>query len=88
MARQRSSREDQRQGQRLGHVLRAARLSEGLSAQALAEAAGLSIDTVRSIENGRTTSPSFFTVVRFAEALDISLERIHSELREGGGNRP
>lgn len=88
MARQRSSSTEQRQGHLLGQVLRRARLSKGLSAQDLAEKAGMSIDTVRSIENGRTLSPSFFTVLRFADALNIRLDFIHSELQESDNGKP
>ena len=47
-----------------------------MSAQALAAATGLSIDTVRSIESGRTISPSFLTVVRMSRALGVSLDQL------------
>lgn len=60
----------------LGAALRDARKSAGLSAQAVAEASGLSIDTVRSIESGRTASPAFVTVVRLASVLNLSLDRL------------
>ncbi|QKT08003.1 helix-turn-helix transcriptional regulator [Gordonia sp. X0973] len=61
---------------RLGAVLRDARKAAGLSAQAVAEASGLSIDTVRSIESGRTASPAFVTVARLAAVLDVSLDSL------------
>lgn len=60
----------------LGEVLRDARRSAALSAQAVAEASGLSIDTVRSIESGRTASPTFITVARLASVLKVSLDRL------------
>ena len=41
-----------------------------------AEASGLSIDTVRSIESGRTVSPAFTTVARLASVLEMSLDRM------------
>jgi len=61
---------------RLGAVLRDARKAAGLSAQAVAEASGLSIDTVRSIESGRTASPAFVTVARLASVLNVSLDSL------------
>ena len=60
----------------LGPVLRDARKAAGLSAQAVAEASGLSIDTVRSIESGRTASPAFVTVARLASVLNVSLDSL------------
>lgn len=62
---------------RLGAVLRDARKAAGLSAQAVAEASGLSIDTVRSIESGRTASPAFVTVARLASVLNVSLDSLN-----------
>lgn len=78
MARSPVSNEDKEFGRRLGAVLREARDALGMSAQALASASGLSIDTVRSIESGRTSSPSFVTVIRMADALGVSLDRLRS----------
>lgn len=66
---------------RLGDVLRDARRSAGLSAQTVAEASGLSIDTVRSIESGRTASPAFNTVARLASVLKVSLDRLSEATR-------
>ncbi|WP_412784056.1 helix-turn-helix domain-containing protein [Actinomyces sp. oral taxon 171] len=60
----------------LGELFREARRSAGLSAQSVAEASGLSIDTVRSIESGRTVSPAFTTVARLASVLEMSLDRM------------
>ena len=66
---------------RLGEVLRDARRSAGLSAQSVAEASGLSIDTVRSIESGRTAAPAFNTVARLASVLKVSLDRLSEATR-------
>lgn len=73
-------------GQRLGEYLRDVRTRAKLSAQQVAEASSLSIDTVRSIETGRVKAPSFFTVSRIASALDLGLDQIRDaiEAKQGG----
>ena len=58
----------------LGEVLCDARRSAVLSARAMVEASGLSIDTVRSIESGRTAYPTFITVARLASVLKVNLD--------------
>lgn len=60
----------------LGGLLCGARRPAALSAQAVAEASGLSIDAVRSIASGRTASPAFITVARLASVLKVSLDRL------------
>ena len=37
----------------------------------------MAIDTVRSLENGRVATPTFLTIARLAEALDLSLDELH-----------
>ncbi|MDP5228551.1 MULTISPECIES: helix-turn-helix transcriptional regulator [Arthrobacter] len=81
MARKQVSAEDREVGHRLGAALRDARNAAGMSAQTVASVSELSIDTVRSIETGRTASPSFITVARIADALGVSLDRLHNAVR-------
>ncbi|MFV0432933.1 MAG: helix-turn-helix domain-containing protein [Leucobacter sp.] len=76
MVRPRISEEEKELGRRLGAALRDARRTAGQSAQTVAGTSGLSIDTVRSIETGRTAAPSFITVVRIADALGVSLDQL------------
>ncbi|WP_308195886.1 helix-turn-helix domain-containing protein [Microbacterium aurugineum] len=76
MARRHVSDEDREVGRRLGAALRNARNVAGMSAQTIASLSDLSIDTVRSIETGRTASPSFITVSKIADALGISLDEL------------
>lgn len=86
MARSRVSDADREFGQHLGEYLRDVRTSAKLSAQQVAEASSLSIDTVRSIETGRIKAPSFFTVSHIASALGLGLDQIRDaiEVKQGG----
>ena len=61
-------------GRRLGAMLRAARGSASIGAVAVA--AGMSVETLRKIETGRISTPSFFTVVALADVLGMSLDDV------------
>lgn len=54
----------------LGTELRRYRKLRGISAQALAEKAGVAVATVFNVEHGRFT-PSWFVLTCLAEALDL-----------------
>jgi predicted ATPase/transcriptional regulator with XRE-family HTH domain len=54
-----------------GGFLRRARVAAGLSQQALAERAGLSVDGVAALETGRRSRPRAFTVGLLADALGL-----------------
>ena len=54
-----------------GGLLRRARVAAGLSQQALAERAGLSVDGVAALETGRRSRPRAFTVGLLADALGL-----------------
>lgn len=60
-------------------LLRRFRLTAGLSQQALAERAGLSVDAIAALERGRRRNPRAFTVRVLADTLDLS-ERHREEL--------
>lgn len=76
MTSRRVSQLDRERGAKLGAYLKGTRVRASMSAQELAESTDLSIDTVRSIETGRTLAPSFQTVLRIAEALGVTLEDV------------
>jgi DNA-binding SARP family transcriptional activator/DNA-binding XRE family transcriptional regulator len=59
-------------GESLAHRLREARLALGLSQRQLAAAAGISLATVRDLEQGRTTRPSWITLERLDGAMRTS----------------
>lgn len=63
-------------GRALGRLLGSARDTDGRSAQEVAQAARLSVDTLRSLESGRVPTPSFLTVSRIAGALALSLDEL------------
>ncbi|MEV8373633.1 helix-turn-helix transcriptional regulator [Kribbella sp. NPDC056861] len=81
MVRPRVSEDDRASGRELGARLRESRLQAGLSAQALAEASEVSIDTVRSLEIGRVAAPSFMTIARIAGALGVSLDELLASIK-------
>ncbi|NUW35734.1 helix-turn-helix domain-containing protein [Nonomuraea sp. SMC257] len=59
-------------GRRLGALLRRARAGRDLTE--VAQAAGISPETLRKIETGRLPSPGFGTIVCLGEALDVPLQ--------------
>ncbi|MFE3545299.1 helix-turn-helix domain-containing protein [Nocardia sp. NPDC059177] len=61
-------------GRRLGRRLRTARGERELGE--VAQAAGISPETLRKIESGRLPSPAFGTVVGLAEALSLPLAEL------------
>jgi transcriptional regulator with XRE-family HTH domain len=71
------SAQDRNHGRRLGARLAQERITAGLTAQGLAVAAELSIDTVRGLETGRVPAPGFLTVARMAGVLGLSLDVLH-----------
>ena len=69
-------------GRRLGALLRQARA--GRDPVAVAQAAGLSPETLRKIEVGRMPSPGFGTVIALCEALGLPVERAAAVWLGGG----
>jgi transcriptional regulator with XRE-family HTH domain len=69
-------------GRRLGALLRRARAGRDLAD--VADAAGISPETLRKIETGRLPSPGFGTIVRLGEALDVPLQELASAWRGSG----
>jgi transcriptional regulator with XRE-family HTH domain len=66
----------------------AARLRSGLTQAELAEASGVTDETISRIERGRY-EPAVSTLFRLAEALDISLDRLAGEpARDSSPPRP
>jgi transcriptional regulator with XRE-family HTH domain len=82
MSRRRLDPEIQRLGQRLTLRLTEARHNSGRSAEAVARSAGISVETIRSIERGRTSTPEFFTVAALATELGLSLDELYAFVRQ------
>ncbi|MCZ4100933.1 helix-turn-helix domain-containing protein [Streptomyces sp. H39-C1] len=72
----------QLRGQALAFRLTQARRTSGRSAEAVARSAGISVETVRSIEKGRTFTPEFFTVAALAVELGLSLDELYALVRQ------
>lgn len=65
---------------RLGRLLAESRSASGLSQEGLARSAAISVDTLRSVEQHRTSEPSFFLMAALAKPLDLSLDRLAKEV--------
>ncbi|MEB8342295.1 helix-turn-helix domain-containing protein [Streptomyces endophyticus] len=66
--------EERERGERLGRLLREARL--GRSMTEVAAGAGVSVETLRKIETGRAPTPAFFTVAALARELGLSMDEL------------
>ena len=73
MARSKITDHQRRQGADLGQALRTARTKKGKSQSQVASDAGLPLDTLRRIEQGRVANPGVFTVAAIVDALGRSL---------------
>jgi len=82
MTRRRLDTATQLRGQELASRLTQARRTSGRSAEAVARSAGISVETVRSIEKGRTITPEFFTVAALAMELGLSLDELYAVVRQ------
>lgn len=63
-----------RRGQRFSVKLQRARKSEGISREQLARRAGVSTETVRSIEEGKIVAPGLFVAADIVYALNGRLD--------------
>lgn len=64
----------------LGSYLRQSREASGLSQDELVRRTGLSLSTIRKMEDGRTANPGVFTLLKVWRALDLApdgLMRFH-----------
>lgn len=77
---------DLERGRLLGAALREARGTRTMVE--VAAAAGVSVETLRKIETGRSPSPEFFTVVRLGFALGLSLDRLAELAQAAAVRRP
>ena len=70
----------------LARRVAAARLRSGLTQAQLAEASGVTDETISRIERGRY-EPAVSTLFRLAEALEVSLDRLAGDPARDGGAR-
>lgn len=67
-------------GRRLGTLLRQARADRDLGE--VAQAAGISPETLRKIETGRLPTPAFGTIVGLSDALGLPLADLAAAWRD------
>lgn len=68
------------QSESLASYLRRSREASGLSQDELVRRTGLSLSTIRKMEDGRTANPGVFTLLKVWRALGLapeSLMRVH-----------
>lgn len=82
MGRPRTSVKDAEFGLALGRAIERSRVAGSLSAGALAASAGVSVDTIRSIESGRISSPGLLVTLRLCRALGTSIDQLVAEAIE------
>ncbi len=68
--------EERERGVTLGRALATSREATGRSAEKVASDAGVSVETVRSIERGRVPNPGIFTVVAIARTLQLDIDEL------------
>lgn len=78
-----SEEEITRIGLALAAALKTQREKQGLSKNALAQKAGVSVQSVSFIEDG-VNSPSISTLLRFCDALGTTPEKLFREARKAG----
>lgn len=71
---------ERERGAQLGRTLQRARCQR--SAADVALAAGISLDTLRKIEQGVIATPAFFTVAALAKVLDLDLNELAEQLAQ------
>lgn len=74
-----------REQQVLGVALRRLREDRGLSQEAVAQRAGISLNTYSRIERG-TVAPAWLSVTKIAKALDIGLAELGAAIDERRSN--
>jgi transcriptional regulator with XRE-family HTH domain len=63
----------------LGARLAQARHLAGITQEELARRSGIRLDTLRSIEQGRTKNPGIFTVRKLARELGVTLDALTAD---------
>ena len=81
MPRSKLSSVERRRGVDLGKALKEERELRDQSQSQIAQAAGLSVDALRRIEQGRVANPGVFTVASIAGALGCALAQFVPQRR-------
>lgn len=76
-----------RRDELLSAYLKRSREAAGLSQDELVRRTGLSLSTVRKMEDGRTANPGLFTLLKVWQALNLAPDGL-VRVREGDPKRP
>jgi DNA-binding XRE family transcriptional regulator len=60
-------------GDKFRALLKACRIENGLTQQELADRAGISVDSIRAMEGGRSANPSFFLAMDILKVLKVDM---------------
>lgn len=63
-------------GQNIGEKVRTVRIKKGLSQDRLSKLADLSLNTVVNIESGLNSNPTVDTLIKIANALNVSMDSL------------
>lgn len=74
-------------GEVLSAYLKRSREAAGLSQDELVRRTGLSLSTIRKMEDGRTTNPGIFTLMKVWQALNLAPDGL-VKLREHDSSHP
>jgi transcriptional regulator with XRE-family HTH domain len=69
-------RNDEKRGGVLADKIQRLRQKKGLSQERLAALVGVSVETIRKIEQKSTTSPGVFLVLDIAKALGVDIKKL------------
>ena len=69
MGRSKTTADEWRRGADLGRALQAERTSKKRSQRQIADGAGVPVDTLRRIEQGKVANPGVFTIAAIASSL-------------------
>ncbi|MCY3634005.1 MAG: helix-turn-helix transcriptional regulator [bacterium] len=78
MARPRRTKEERARGEELGKEIQRKRQASRRSSAEIAVDAGMSIDTLRGLEQGRVADPGVFVIAAIASALGCGVDELVS----------
>lgn len=66
------------QSKLLAATLRESRVRAGMTQEAVARQADVSLNTVRNVESGQCVEPGYFTVLAIAQAMGVDVDQVAS----------
>lgn len=56
-----------------GEIIRGIRIRSGMTQKQLSTEAGVALNTVKNLESGKLKNPTLNTLIKIADALDVSV---------------